>query len=59
MIIIQPTTKRAHSRKSLRNAVRNFITFFSFVRLCVKFDTFFAFMKLYFLKTILRIMSQL
>ena len=35
------------------NAVRGFITFFSFVRLCMKFNTFFAFIKLSFLKTIL------
>ena len=52
MIIIQPTTKRAHSRKNLWNAVRDFITFFSFVRLCMKFNTFFAFIKLSFLKAI-------
>ena len=35
------------------NAVRGFITFFSFVRLCMKFNTFFAFIKLSFLKIIL------
>ena len=28
------------------NAVRDFITFFSFVRLCMKFNTSFAFIKL-------------
>ena len=38
---------------SVSNAVRDFITFFSFVRLCMKFNTFFAFIKLSFLKTIL------
>ena len=38
---------------SFRSAVRNFITFLSFIRLCVKFNTFFAFIKLSFLKTLL------
>ena len=33
-------------------SVRDFITF-SFVRVCMKFNTFFAFIKLSFLKTIL------
>ena len=37
----------------LWNAVRNFITFFLFIRLNVKFNTFFAFIKLYFPKLIL------
>ena len=37
----------------LWNAVRDFIIFFSFVRLYMKFNTFFAFIKLSFLKTIL------
>ena len=37
----------------LWNTVRGFVTFFSFVRLCMKFNTFFAFIKLSFLKTIL------
>ena len=35
------------------NAVRDFITFFSFVRICMKFITFFEFIKLSFLKTII------
>ena len=35
------------------NDVRDFITFFSFVRLCMKFNTLFAFIILSFLKTIL------
>ena len=39
--------------KYLWNAVRDFITFFSFVRLRMKFNTFFAFIKFSFLKTIL------
>ena len=34
-------------------AVRNFITFFLFVRLCMKFNTIFAFIKLSFSKIIL------
>ena len=42
----------------LWNAVRAFITFFSFVRLCMKFHTFFAFIKLSFSKIILRLMLQ-
>ena len=29
----------------LWNAVRDFIAFFSFIRLCMKFNTFFAFIK--------------
>ena len=37
----------------LWNAVRDFISFFSFVRLCMKFNIFFAFIKLSFLKAIL------
>ena len=45
--------------KRVWNAVWGFITFFSFVRVCMKVNTFFAFIKLSFLKTILRIMSQL
>ena len=39
--------------QNLWNAVRDFITFFSFARLCMKFKTFFVFIKLSFLKTIL------
>ena len=39
--------------QNIWNAVRDFITFFSFLRLCLKFNTFFAFTKLSFLKTIL------
>ena len=35
------------------NVARDFITFFSFLRLCMKFNTFFAFIKLYFSKIIL------
>ena len=41
------------SETKLWNAVRVFITFFSVVRLCMKFNTFFEFIKLSFLKTIL------
>ena len=37
----------------LWNAVRDSITFFPFVRHCMKFNTFFAFIKLFFLKAIL------
>ena len=37
----------------LWNAVRDSMTFFRFVRLCMKFNTFFAFTKLSFLKAIL------
>ena len=39
--------------KNLWNAVRDFITFFSFARLCMKFNTFFVFINLSFLKAIL------
>ena len=42
----------------LWNAVRDFITFFSSVRLCMKFHTFFAFIKLSFSKIILHLIMQ-
>ena len=36
--------------KLVWNTVRDFITFFSFVRFCMKFNTFFTLVKLYFSK---------
>ena len=37
----------------LWNAIRDFITFFTFIKLWMKFNTFFAFIKFYFQKIIL------
>ena len=48
-----PFGSNCRNRSVVWNAVRDFITFLSFVRLCMKFNTFFAFIKLSFLKTIL------
>ena len=43
-----------HAPVYLRSAVREFINFFSFVRICMKFNTFLAFIKLFFFqKTII------
>ena len=39
--------------KFLWNTVRDFITFFGFIKLCMKFNTFFGFIKLSFPKIIL------
>ena len=39
-----------HRRAQLWNAVSDFITFFSYLSLCMKFNTFFIFIKLSFFK---------
>ena len=38
--------KSNHLGESLWDAVRDFIAFFSFIRLCKEFNTFFVFIKL-------------
>ena len=43
---------KTQKRPRVWDTVRDFITFFSFMRLCMKFNTFFAFIKLYFPKII-------
>ena len=41
------------------NAIGDLITFFSFIRHCTKFDTFFTFIKLSFPKIILGVILQI